>query len=427
MADLFQIKDYIKINSTDYEMEFMDKFIHFEAPSRDVRFWERNRKKPIAERFRRWLSGETLLIDDNSLTVELPKELVGNEEEIRRMVDVAIGGNDVYQGALPTPDQLLHYYHTEVRLVSGSARWTTSGRCVNITFSTTVAVKGAVSRLTQRELEYGLKDWSVRDNTVFRILQEMVLNPDGVEYVHGSHGNFLIKKSMDENIQRRKFALLYDYLFIPDERNLVRLARIFSPASAALLLKKDALVSQRYAFGLGYRFEKKEHKYQRSFSDGYYSFSCDLPFTLVDDYVRYYESLKDAFGKSLETVVRKKESLKDVPLPKNFIRESSLEVFRFDLYKGSFELQLDPREFFKSHIFSKPLIIDSLVEELKERLGNASAILDFLQRCIVKQAEPGKKLKDALCDCAFEKIWLDPLSYCSGSGDFVKFAQGLVY
>lgn len=385
MKELFQIKDYIRISSTDYLAEFKDKLIHFEKPSRDVKYWSRNCHSHDADIFRKFLDGVNLQIHSNELTVELPKELVGQIDDAEKMVQF-----------IPLPQKILDCYKITVQVVPDSVRWKAEGRCIKIQFSTQVSLDSPITRFEEKELRRGV--WCCATNAL-KVVREIMLDPDNVEYFSAAHDSYLIRKSMDESVQRRKFYLMYHDYARPTERGLESVAKNFS-SGIVFPEEMDFPLG-----GKGYRFEKHPYSYSPYVRFSGYRIDAYGSFKSGEDARLYLQSLEVALRMSLDAVDAHQEGRLDL---------------QFEIHEGTFTFFVDEREL-------KTSKIAELKKELRFRAENIRSILEFLTKELEVEKTPEKSMEEILLDYIFYKIWLDPLSYTDDSvGPFRKYALQLV-
>lgn len=128
-----RIKDYIRINSSNFEKEFKSRKISFEKIQET---------QPVSledqESLKRWIDGEIIQVSDNELRVELPKDILNNEEAVRQMVQTAFSANGVQKRTIRLETQVCHGYSAKIEIVPDSATWAIVGNCIFIKFSTNI-------------------------------------------------------------------------------------------------------------------------------------------------------------------------------------------------------------------------------------------------------------------------------------------------
>lgn len=393
MKELFQINDYIRIASACYEKEFRDKRIHFEMPSRDVQFWYQHRDSHQADVFRRLLSGETLTVESNRLTVEFPKELAGNVEEIEKMVAAVFGHEGVEHGVLPVPECFIRSYHLNVQVIPDTACYTISGRCVTVLFTTKVCYEQCCSCLSQRELEQGILCNYLANENTFRIIREVILNPDGIEFIitHSTLGagvRYLISNSTEEHVLRRKFKLMYDHCFGVSESKLLDMIGDFKEKHRTYHYSRSPYIYQPSMNRSGYRID--------DFMDSESS---------VQDCVEYYTALEN----TLEEYISLMTSCQGV----------EYEEFEKEIPYGLVTLFIDGRDVGSPNF-------QNMKGELQSRINNYRRILQFLLEDLRLDSKSRRPLRDFLMDVSFRKVLLDPISYTDDDGVFRAFALSLV-
>jgi len=405
MKDIFTVQDYIKIATKDYEGEFRSKTLHFERPTGDPRFWDANSRSDDADKFRRVLSGEKLHVKNNRITVELPKELVGDSAEIQRMVDTVFCTESVVKGVLNLYFKLWEHYGMFVQIVAGSARWSAEGFCAHVYFETNVSFTGSFSRFTKKELKSGVKIKSFDTRARAQAMFEILMNPDGVEYFRGGSDYYLFLKSSDEDVQRRKFYLMSRDMFDFSELELLELVQLFAPHR---ITKEMEPYLNIYAFPHQLSFYGNRHGLR---NDYYINSFIDRENMLK--FFRYLKELRDAMDKCLNFIAVEKAADREC----EGLRTCRKGIRR-DVCDGELVFYLDLKD---------PNASDDVEQEMRIRKDILSVVMDFLAENVnINSKSKGEPLY-AILTYAYNQIISDPLLYTNCRiPSFRELAKSLV-
>lgn len=394
MRDLFHINDYIRLNSSDFKGEIKRRRISFNIPTRNVRYWMNRAKTPEGFRFRRLLEGESLLVVDNKLMVELPESLA-REEIVAQMVQSIFGEGCT----LPIPKTVAGNIKVSLKVDSSSVKWVFSGRVVTVTFDSSVSLNQAVSRLNSDELDRGLK---ISSNELFeagsspRVLYEVIVNPDGIECICTKSGYYIITKSTDEAILRRKFFLMYGRRCFGSMEVLYNYAQYFKYGKSTTD-QRGVFEGLKRRQTVGWLQNKNYYEVkQRVKSD-----------QTLGDMCRYVKSLDGALAQCQKAFDS---------------GECYGSEMRFATTHGYVEISLENNPDLNDR--------DYLHEGLETLRKRVSQMLKFLEEDLAPSVPKATLLENALLNYAFTKVCADPLLYTDFSGDYQvdyhEFAEGLI-
>lgn len=406
MKNLFKIVDYVKVNSSDYANEVREMLIHFGKPSKELLYWRRCKDSAIIDMMRKWFWGETFVINDNRLTIEVPRDLDCDEEK-GCLVEAVFGEGAAASGVLPLPTTLYDSLDVDVRLIPGSVKWTSGARTATVCFSTTVRLCSRIPRYSLQELENGISCEKGGPWATFRLIQEIVLNSRELDFFRDDYGyQFVILKSLDEKVLRKKFSLQKKRQVEWSKEKLFRIASLFAPQ-----LIPESLRDMPSDNVFATRYEKIRHVF---FSSGnLYSIQSRFWHHQEgkSDFLTQAPSLRDTFrscAKFLDEEIRKKLECGEFGAYTPNRKKNRIIKKQF----GKLELELDRFDFDVSDL-------ESLIAELNRLADGLQVCLDFIEQ----ELSDGKLLEDYV----YEKILLDPISYTGFDAEpFRDFALSLV-
>jgi len=450
MAKLFQIEDYFRITSRDFESEFRDASLHVELPPDDYGFWFRKFESEECSLFRRLILGETLLIEENTLSVALPDELLGDEEAVREMVTELFGtcgssehgicGGSVNEsgssergicgdsslesnvssrelcesGALKRwgifrsfPVHCNETLDILVEVVPESVNWNTVGRYVFIYFSIHVSLNGALPRLSTQELEQGfmLSD----DNATQRGVYELILNPSGAERCSGTWDWCIIKKSSEESVRRQRFSLVFFTNYSLMRWSLFETIMKLAPRCFSEDLKNSIPCGYAYEWPREGAFDDgKQCSYYVISRDviGYEDLALDAT---VGDCIVLYESVAEAFQKCIDKLLAEKKAALDGQCTINYDKKR----YSFCFFDGMVDLYVQ-------YIRNVPQEVDDLIEELTRRRAVSICMSEFIRRDMGYNESSTDRFDEALEEWAYRAMSADPLAYIGGDWTIIN-------
>lgn len=390
MEKLFRIKDYIGVTSANFMEELKGKFIHFDEPSKDVRYWKKNCKSAAADILRKWFSCETLLVDDNELSLELPRQMAYDEEMVLQLVEN--GRQALYRGAFPFPKVVYRFADINVQFLPGSFYWKVEGRVLTLFFSTKVTLLRPVPRLSASLLENGVKYHCGQIYNLVQMLQEIVTTPNEVEFFRAGENYYLLKKSNEEKVARRKYELLYGHVLKYDNENIFNIAKIFAPDYFEKIFSGITDVRPK---------RRKSYFLYSPLKDNFYSvFDQNVPESTLS-YLEYLDELNATLKKCIEKISG----------VTNYINIGAARKswnFEFPFSGGKVVLCID-----------SPHDCSEILSEIQQRIRLNSAVSKFLWECVGPDV--------SLCDYTFNKIKLDPILYTGPeSGSFSSAGLSMI-
>lgn len=395
MRELFQYNDYVKVNSSDYIREFEKLYIRFYTPTRNVGYWMRQAKSSDGIKLASLFQGKTLLVQGNRLQVEFPADLA-NSENMAKMVETVFCDNIRF----PLAKDVAGGYELNVELVVPSVAWSFSGRVGTVTFDILVTLRCKVPRLSRDELNNGVVVCTNELSQMapqISVLQEVVLNPDGVELFGKRDEQFLITKSTDDMILYRKFFLLHRKLFMKDDplETAYYCARYFFQGTQNKESKKTFfdLVFFRHANFCSYELVQR----------------VKCPDT-VKGVLSYAKSLSRALKDCLEEI-------------KGVVPGCHTDA-RFETTLGFLSLEVGVSQV-------KQKYLDRMSANLTELLNRVEIIIRFLTEECQTAFFERMSLINGVMRYAFEKIRTDPIMYINDDGKdiyrgFREFALSLI-
>lgn len=228
---MFQIGDYIRISSLDFTQELSKIRLRMKLFSKSVYDWTGRALSEERDVMKRFFNGDVICVKDNSLSVELPKGTTPEDRE--RLVQAAFA-----QGALPMPDSAYDVFELDVKADPDSVACEFSGSTIKIAFSTTVRLKNRLERFSRDQLELGVTYVDARGADLFRVIQEMVLEPGSVDVFDGYGKKYVIKHSDDIELVKRKFLLANERLMELKVDAVLRIAIYLGPEEFSLRAEK---------------------------------------------------------------------------------------------------------------------------------------------------------------------------------------------
>lgn len=437
MKELFQLRDYIKINSSDFKKEIAIQSLRFEKPSYDFRYWEKNIKTKDADLFKKWFEGKTLRIDSNELTVEFSKELAGNSDEKIRLYEYIFSDDGIKNHVLPLPKDIYDLINIDVQIVPGSATYNFKGRTIVIRFSTLIKIHGNYTAKAKYDLKQGISCTNTRDFDSFSAIYQVLSNSDGIEFFDGENGRYVIEKSMDEDICRRKFQLMYRSALEVTLPNLLRIAYIFAPGYAPKKASNFLSEKTRNAFGfinhdfdagfIGFHFfgePRPRHSFFRAEKYSYFDFKVHPQTFTAKEYASNLKKLGEYFDKCEIEVAKAIEDTNGLIETKDPRFGTVLETKKLTSNR---KITFGDDSCYAILLLSKHDFHDNgsqMLEEIRSMNQIIHGVQKFLEKEIVPSADSHG---DFISEYAFKKITLDPILYSDDAAwEFSRYAKTLI-
>jgi len=420
MQSLFQIKDYIKISSKNYAKEFGDKVIRFERPELDPRYWLLLGECDETFLMRKVLLGQKICVTDNDLSIELPREMANDRLEIENMVRMVFGGKGAKPGILPLNSKIWNLYSISMAVVPGSATWEFIERGICVHFDTEVSLIGKAQRLAPRELAQGVKFMPAEMAHVAKVVTEVVMDTEAVEYVASCNESYIIMKSMDVSVQKNKFYLENRESEYFDEWDFLNLVYTFSPHRIT-----DELRPYVTNADLEFKREQRPFGFRKNLVENCYKVYA-TPGSKMCQRMGYLTSLRSALSQGLKDIAarrleynksRNRNKCEDFCLPA-YLENYKGNSFRYGMNGGTMQLTLDP---------SNEKEMAELEQELRLRHSVISVICDFLTDDMGVDDRSEKEVNYFILNYAYDSIIADPMVYVNARyKNFSEFARNQI-
>lgn len=423
-----RIDEYICIGSTDYAGEFQSKSIWISAFPRDMGYWRSRASKENLEHLGLFLSGMPMLEADNTLIIEVPKFMADDAEEKKRMVEAAFGIGNGGQILFTLPTEV-NGLKIHIAVDPKSVSVSDGGRTVKICFNTEITLLEPFSGIPAEELKRGFF-YSNKNDRFFRVLRVLTEAPDSLDFcrkqIYGNYTEFgltqedadcdffVIQKSADSVVARRKLLLEHYPHLIMDVKPLLRLAKVFGYSKAA---DDDSdyrgFFSKRGSFGYFGNVPGTTYGLMRRRSE-----------TSLKDFAEQAKNDSIALRKCLqqiESIEEEMATLLKVDYPKWCSMTKQLKTLKETHMDAVVHLRIRYEDFMNDRR------VKSLKQQMTQDIEELDSVWRFVTEKLVPQVKPGEATYDTICRYVYGQISMDPLMFCdSSTGPFQSFARSLL-